>query len=277
MFIYEQWDEFCRKLNESGLTSVTAKDILKSKNKDSFIILKHDVETNPLKALRLAQIENKYSHKGTYYVQAYLLNNKSNIKILKKIQELGHEVSYHHDVMDSNKGDINKAEIEFKENVELFEAHGFKIETVCQHGNPIIERVGYTSNRDFFRDPRITKEYHNIAEIMVNFKNKINKNYEYISDAGFNWNVIFDPENNDVIKSDDKNILLGNLDEVLNRIKMKENMIISTHPHRWEKNLIIARFKNIVFLYIKKSVNLMMRVELIKKIMSKFYFLAKII
>ena len=33
MFIYEQWDEFCRKLNESGLTSVTAKDILKSKNK----------------------------------------------------------------------------------------------------------------------------------------------------------------------------------------------------------------------------------------------------
>lgn len=61
--------------------------------------MKHDVETNPIKALKLAFIENKYSLVGTYYIQANLLNSDKNVAVLKRIQKLGHEVTYHHDVM----------------------------------------------------------------------------------------------------------------------------------------------------------------------------------
>lgn len=275
IFVYKQWDDFCRKLKDNGFVSVSAATILRAKPDKPFLILKHDVETNPLKALRLARIENNYSHKGSYYVQAYLLSSSKNIDILKQIQELGHEVSYHHDVMDSNKGDINKAAEEFQRNIELFENNGFPVQTVCQHGNPVIDRDGYSSNRDFFRNAKMVQLYEQISELMVNFKSRINKNYKYISDAGYGWKIIFDPENNDVIKSEDKDIALGNLEGVMDVIRSENSVIVSTHSHRWNSNVVSAQAKEIVFKFSKTTAKCMLKIPFMKKLMGRFYYLAK--
>jgi len=275
IFVYKQWDDFCRKLKDNGFVSVSAATILKIKPDKPFLVLKHDVETNPSKALRLAQIENNYLHKGSYYVQVYLLHSSKNIDILKQIQELGHEVSYHHDVMDSNKGDIYKAAEEFQRNIELFENNGFLVQTVCQHGNPIIERDGYSSNRDFFRNAKVTKMYEHISEIMVNFKSKIYEDYKYISDVGYGWKIIFDPENNDVVNSEEKDIALENLDKVLDVIKNRKSVIVSTHPHRWHSNVVSAQAKEIVFKSVKYSTKCMLKIPFMKKMMGRFYYLAK--
>lgn len=275
MFVYKEWEKFCKQLNEDGFNSVNAASVEKTDIVKPFFIMKHDVETNPIKALKLAEIESKYGHSGSYYVQGYLMKNKKNLEILKRIQDLGHEVSYHHDVMDSNKGDILKAKVEFEKFKNIFEENGFLIKTVCQHGNPIIEREGYFSNRDFFRDNTISNFYENISEIMVNYKTRIQENYLYISDAGYGWKVIFDPENNDVINSDDKNISLNDLKAVAEVIKNGESVILSTHPHRWESNVNSAKSKDYIFRKVKIIAKLLMAIPFFKKIMSKFYFLAK--
>lgn len=275
MFLYKQWDKFCQNLKNRGIISTPASTLLKLKADEPFVVLKHDVETNPKKALRLAQIESKYSHKGSYYVQAYLLKNSKSVSILKKIQDLGHEVSYHHDVMDSNKGNLIKAKEEFCKNVETFKRHGFNVETVCQHGNPVIERKGYSSNRDFFRDHSIEQLFDNISDIMVNFKTKMNADYIYISDAGYGWKIIYDPENNDIVDSSEKDINLCDLDEVLKLIGNQNPVIVSTHPHRWNNNIAIAKFKNITFKFIKFSAKCISKIPFINKLMGKFYFLAK--
>ncbi|HHX24181.1 MAG TPA: hypothetical protein GX723_09295 [Thermoanaerobacterales bacterium] len=275
MFLYGDWDNFCRKLSKRGLINLTASMLLNEKPNGQFVILKHDVETNPKKALYLALIENRYSLVGTYYVQAYLLNNSKNIAVLKRIQELGHEVSYHHDAMDSNKGDIQKAINEFQRNVEIFENNGFSVQTVCQHGNPVVERRGYTSNRDFFRDTNIAAKYKHITEIMVNFKPRLGKEYKYISDAGYGWKIIYDPENNDVVNSDDKNIALDTLDDVLGVMENGSSIILSTHPHRWNSNAIIAKTKKGVFKGIKAMAKMMLQIPFMKKLIERFYYLAK--
>lgn len=275
MFIYKEWDQFCEKLDKGGINSVTASSLLKGGFEKPFLILKHDVETSLVKALKLAEIEHKYSHKGTYYIQGYLLESKRNIKIMNKIQKLGHEVSYHHDVMDSNKGNIEKAELEFKEYCELFKRNGFDIITVCQHGNPIIERKGYTSNRDFFRNSEIANRYNHVSEIMVNFKSRIKTNFKYVSDAGYGWKIIFDPETNDIINSDDKNISLNDLDELIKVVRSGDSIIVSTHPHRWQKRYIVAYIKDMVFKVIKRIVKLTIKIPIIKKILNRYYFLAK--
>lgn len=275
MFLFNHWDEFCRKLNNNSIASLTASMLIDEKPDSQFILLKHDVETNPIKALRMAQIESKYALRGTYYVQAYLLNNKQNIEVLKQIQELGHEVSYHHDVMDSNKGDIKRAANEFQKNIEMFQKNGFYIKTVCQHGNPIIERVGYNSNRDLFRNNDISLRYNHITEIMVNFKFILGREYKYISDAGYGWKIIFDPENNDILNSDEKDILLETLDGVLEVIESGFSTIISTHPHRWYRSACIAIIKDYVFKAIKVVVNGMLKFPYMKKLLGRFYYLAK--
>lgn len=277
MFIYEEWDMFCSQLEKFMSKSFSAKDLLKINEVTSFFILKHDVETNVKKALMLAKIENKYKLKGSYYVQAYLLNNSRNIKMLKEIQALGHEVSYHYDVLDSNSGDFKKAIIEFEENKNKFEELGFKIETVCQHGNPVIERKGYTSNRDFFRNEITLNKYSNIIDIVVNFKKNISEDidYCYFSDAGYGWKLIFDIENNDKIDSSKFDKKIDSLNSIIELIDKGGSVIISTHPHRWEKSYALANVKKNVFMTIRRTAKFFIKIEPLNRLMSKFYFVAK--
>lgn len=274
MFIYKYWEVFCKKLCDGGIQSHTAAEVLNLREKE-FLILKHDVETNPKKALALAKIEAKYGHRGVYYVQAYLLNNPRNVKILKKIKELGHEVSYHHDVMDFAGGDIKSADENFLENLKKFEKNGFSVTTVCQHGNPVIERKGYYSNRDFFRNSDIQSKYKSISEMMVNYKKRLGAEYKYISDAGYGWKIIFDPENNDIVNSEKKDIKLDSLDSVIKIIKENNAVIVSTHPHRWYSGKTAAILKNFIFKIIKNTAKTLIKIPFMKKVMGKFYYLAK--
>lgn len=274
LFIYKKWENFCKRLANNNIFCCTAESMLNNNDQKHFVILKHDVETKVKKAYKIAKIENKYGIKGTYYVQAYLLNNKNNVDLLLKMKEMGHEVTYHHDVMDSNKGDIEKAEIEFSKNLLLFERNGFIIHTVCQHGNPIVERRGYTSNRDFFRSNTIQRIYPKIFDIMVNYKERINKDYSYISDSGRKFKLIKNPEHDDLIKNTN-NISFENIDNLYNEIVINNNSIISIHPHRWCKSYIFYFVQLVFFKIVKITANVLIRIPFIKKIMAKYYYLAK--
>lgn len=273
IFTYSKWEHFCEKLAEKGFQSLPAKDI--DGENPKYIVLKHDVETDVAKALKMAAIEQKHGHRGSYYVQAYLLNDEKNVVMLKKMQKMGHEISYHYDVMDSCKGDLEKAIIEFDGNVSLFESKGFKLKTLCQHGNPIVERVGYTSNRDFFRNEEIQKIYSDMSDIMVNYKSKYGIDYLYFSDAGRHFQLIYDPINNDVINSDDKNVLYNDIEELFEALSKDGGNIVSTHPHRWTNSALSYILKASIFNIIKKIAKLLTKIPLFKRIMSKYYYLAK--
>lgn len=273
-FVYKNWDDFCKKLRGIGIQGTTAFDVYKNKALDKYVVLKHDVETKVQNAYEIAKIENKYGHKSSFYVQAYLLDSKKNIALLKKIQLMGHEVSYHHDVMDSCKGDLELAIDEFNNNLKKFENLDFKITTVCQHGNPIIERSGYTSNRDFFRSSAVQNLYPNMADIMVDFKEKANTDYQYISDAGRKFNIIYDPINNDIINSNDKNIAINDFDSLLDYVAEK-NSIISIHPHRWVKYTAMYKLQGVIFSLIRAVAKAASKIPLLNKIMGRFYYLSK--
>ena len=252
-FTYKKWERFCEALSSEGRNSITAKDVLTGNCEANYIVLKHDVETAVDKAYKMAVIEKKYGHRGSYYVQAYLLENPKNVQTLVKMQEMGHEITYHYDVMDSNKGNVASAIKEFETNKELFEKNGFYLFTVCQHGNPIIERKGYASNRDFFRSNDVQKLYKNIADIMVDYPQKAHTEYNYYSDAGRRFQKIFDPFTNDIVNSDDKNLPYDDLNMLLASLQIDENHIISVHPHRWTKSSFIYSMKNLLFNIIKKT------------------------
>lgn len=271
VFIYSAWDRFCAELKDEGIVSIPAREV--TAEMDSFFVLKHDIENTVPKAFKLAEIEHKYGHRGTYYAHAYLLDDPQNVEFLQKMQTMGHEISYHYDVMDSNQGDLGGAIKEFEENRQRFEKLGFPIITVCQHGNPVVERVGYTSNRDLFRSPRVQALYPQIADIMVDYKEKYHTDYTYFSDAGRKFKLIFDPINNDIVNSDDKNIPYEDLDALLKALPSKA--IISTHPHRWTDSAASYIVKEKVFKLIKGTAKLAMKVPGVKKIMSRYYYLAK--
>jgi hypothetical protein len=274
MFTFAKWKQFCAFVKESGTQTLRADQFLGSNIKSPFIILKHDVETNPQNALEIARIEHSFGLCGTYYVQGYLLDESVNIPIFKEIQTLGHEVSYHYDVMDSNQGDIERAKIEFDKYIKLFQSQGFKIQTVCQHGNPVIKRSGYTSNRDFFRRSGNSPKYDAILDIVVNFKSELNLDYTYISDAGLQWNIIGDPETDDQNATPDQTKIAG-IVSLQEMIANGDSLVISMHPHRWQRSYLKLLLKTILFKVLKKIAWIVLKIPGTIHIFSRFYHLAK--
>ena len=278
IFTFDYWNSFCRDLHESNVHSITAKQLMHDHPSSPYVVLKHDVETNVGNALRMAEIEHKWGHCASYYVQAYLLDKEENVAKLLKMQEMGHEISYHYDVMDANGGHLPSAILDFESKLELFKKHGFYIETLCQHGNPVVERKGYTSNRDFFRSPEVQAKYPDLADIMVDFKQKAasTTDYLYFSDAGRKFKLIYDPINNDLVPSDDKNIPFENLKDLWTYVlQQNANSIISTHPHRWVASKTKFMIKTAIFVVLRAIAKVTMKIPFLKKLMSKYYYLAK--
>jgi hypothetical protein len=268
MFVYSVWDEICQAL--SKLRTIRADEILNQGDDTDWVVVKHDVETNVCKALALAKIEAAYGIRATYYVQADLV--KDNVRTLQKIQTLGHEVTYHYDVLDANRGDFDLAMKEFGTNIDLFNTFGFSVQTVCPHGNPLINRKGWSSNKDFFRNPEVKKQFPHILDIVVELPRNVEK-YLYISDAGYSWKQIANITDNDLQNSGD--IDLKNHANLLRMIKAHERVIISTHPHRWEKSYLKALLNMFRFKVLRVIARTLSLIPLFRYIMSRFYFLAK--
>lgn len=275
MFYHKNWDKFCEKLTEAKLTLCTAEQSLKLPEDERFVVLKHDVETFVPNAHRLASIEHKYGICGSYYVQAYLMSDPENIRLLKEMQSWGHEISYHYDVLDANAGNYEAAEDSFKKYSKVFADNGFHYTTICQHGNPVKKRVGYTSNRDFFRNKKIHSHYSSLVDMVVDYSQYIKHKYRYVSDVGYCWNIITEPETND-LHPDVKNVRVGGFNDLLALVMNTDySYVISTHPHRWMSVAWKINLKICIFRVVRNTIMLIRHIPGIECLLNKFYFLAK--
>lgn len=276
MFIFKNWKTFCKELQQHNIKTLTAAQAFKiSGIHTDYIIIKHDVETNVKKALKIARIEYQHGIKATYYVQAYLLSNAKNLKALLEIESLGHEVTYHYDVLDSNNGNWQKADEEFTKNLKLFNSiFNNPVLTICPHGNPLLKREGWDSNKDFFRNKKVRKKYSNLVDIVINPEIFINDKLLYISDAGFGWKQVSNIKENDRKISKDHPI--SDLNELLKIITNNPSgIILSSHPHRWNSNRIQAWLQNKTFFFLRYVSKILFKSKFFKRIISKFYHLAK--
>ncbi len=275
MLVYKNWARFCATLTKTGISCVLAREAVSAaKANTKFIIIKHDVETNVKKSLALAHIEQRNGIRATYYVQSNLVDDAQDIKMLQQIQSLGHEVTYHYDVLDANNGDMDKADSEFQATLDKFERHGFKVLTVCPHGNPILNRNGWSSNKDFFRDPKVAARYEHITDIVIDLPKMVGNKLTYISDAGYKLKLIADIANND--KDDSQpDITLAGFDEIVRQMSQDGSVIISTHPHRWYKYQLALLLKVVFFKFARMSARFLSKNQAIKKFLSKYYYIAK--
>ena len=267
MFVYSEWDKLCFEIS-SKYNCIRVDEIPSQPLNGAWISIKHDVETNVKKALKIAKIEKKHNIRATYFVQSYLLHD--NIDLLQIISGLGHEVSYHYDVLDSNHGNMDAAIREFSNTVSEFKEVGFEITTVCPHGNPLMQRDGWSSNKDFFRNKDVVNLYPNIFDVVVQAAEVVKSEFIYVSDAGYKWKLIANVDNNDLVNNGD--LIIDNMIEL---VALHKKVVISSHPHRWSENYFVALFHLTFFKVIRFTAKYFARVGLFKKIMSKFYYLAK--
>jgi len=86
------WDleyiKIIRFADDLKIVLLTAKKVFGRSESSAELDVKHDVETDVSRAFALAGIEQSTGHRGSYYVQAYLLKDKKNIDLLQKIKQM---------------------------------------------------------------------------------------------------------------------------------------------------------------------------------------------
>lgn len=228
------------------------------------IILRHDVDLKPQNSLATAIIENKLGIQGSYYFR--MVPESYDIDIIKQIADLGHEVGYHYETMDTASAKLNvkhetlnekwKEELvdaayeEFCESLEEFRKI-YPVKTICMHGSP----KSAFDNRDIWEK----YDYRKLGIIGEPYFDIDFNKFFYLTDTGRCWNgykysvrdkmpqqeqwvkqgLVF-RTTNDIIKAAQQN-------------KLPNQVMITVHPQRWTNNyfewtkeLLSQRVKNMV-------------------------------
>ena len=136
-FTYQGYAEMIFLLQQNGYE---ISDYHKWEDVEKPVILRHDIDNSPEKALQLARLENKLSVRSTYFVlltsDFYNVFSKHTEDALREIAKQGHEIGLHFDEKRYPEvfGKPDECiEYVLKEARILQDALGFPITTVSMH------------------------------------------------------------------------------------------------------------------------------------------------
>ena len=255
-------------LQTQGYTFITFHDYLaqtrNSQPETRFILLRHDVDLLPQNSLATAKMEHELGIKGSYYFR--MVPESYDIGIIRLIAEMGHEVGYHYETMDTvkesfefrvsslkqNNSDelIDAAYQQFCENLEEFRQVA-DVTTICMHGSP---RSKY-DNRDIWTKYNY-KELGLIGEpyFDINFDD-----FFYLTDTGRRWDG-YRVSVRDKMPQQERWTREGltfrstkDIIKAANEKRLPNRIMITVHPQRWSdsffswtKELVVQNLKNIV-------------------------------
>jgi hypothetical protein len=233
-------------------------DFIENKSNSKKVILRHDVDAKKQNSLAFAKIQHSLGAKGTYYFRT--VPESYDVKVINEIACLGHEIGYHYETMDTQKGNLDKAYDEFCLNLEMFRKI-VPIKTSCMHGSPLSK----FDNREIW-----TKyDYRSLGLIgEPYFDIDFNKVY-YLTDTGRRW----DGEKVSVRDKARKENPITNPDflkfnfnstfqiiEALENNQLPNQIMMTFHPQRWDDNIlewskefILQNAKNIIKSIIVKT------------------------
>lgn len=231
---------------------------------NKLIILRHDVDLKPQNSLATAIIENKLGVKGSYYFR--MVPESYDVDIINQIADLGHEVGYHYETMDTaseklrvkskklKEEEVEKlidvAYEEFCKNLEEFRKI-YPVKTICMHGSP---RSAF-DNRDIWKK----YDYKQLGIIGEPYFDIDFNKFFYLTDTGRCWNG-YKYSVRDKMPQQERWIKDGLVFKTTNDIikaaqanKLPNQIMITVHPQRWSNNylewtkeLVSQRVKNMV-------------------------------
>lgn len=215
-FTYKVYEQLLDSILKAGYKVVTVRDYLQSDRKTLMVVLRHDVEWDPNRALAIAHLEKLHGCRSTFY---FRVDTKAfNLSIMRQLQDERFEIGYHFNTLDRCKGDFQKAIALFEKELRYLREAGIDVRTVCSHGDPRVRKMGYKVNNEIFlKDPGLYSRNELLGEayLSINFSS-----LQYLSDAGVRWNKV------------------GSTRELRSKISEKKWPIvyILVHPDYWSQS-----------------------------------------
>ena len=206
--------------------TVTMAEYLDNQHPDRFILMRHDVDRIPERALVTAKIEQELGIRSTYYFRTIKSVFKPNI--IRQIKNMGHEIGYHYETLSEAKGDPKKA-------IDLFQSHlddlrkVCEIKTICMHGRPLSKY----DNRELWENHDF-KDFELTGEAYLS----VGDNLNYFSDTGRTWGLGSNVR--DYIPGKTERVFAHTTEDLIGLIERMElnNFYILTHPERWPSSAI---------------------------------------
>lgn len=239
-FTYDIYRNLIDAAIKSGYSLLPVRDYLTTDNlPDRFVVMRHDVDRKPQRALDMALIEAERNVRTTYYFRT--IDKTFKPDILHRVERLGHEVGYHYEDYVRENGDMERAHESFSSNLSKFREI-VTIDTVCMHGNMLTS----FDNRDMWEEERNFKEYGLLGEayLSIDFSEIV-----YFSDTNRTWSdektIVLDQPTGDGRQAS----AVESTQELAELLETQavERVYLLVHPNRWTDTRIefaIEKFKD---------------------------------
>ena len=224
-FTHTAYRKLINLLRNNGYTFYRFKDYAEGGHLDDpHVILRHDVDRLPGRALKMASLEADLGAVGTYFFRAKSVS--FNIEIISRILELGHEVGYHYEELADIKGNLHLAWQLFRKNIKKFDGFG-GVRTIAMHGRPFSK----WNSMDLWD----TYDYGELGPIMDAVQDIPWDKYAYFSDTGRDWSGRNSKRDKPCMKAENIGIACT-MDMIRLVLSRRERLILSAHPERWTNN-----------------------------------------
>lgn len=171
-FTYKHYEEIISRASNLGYKFSDFTTELDSKH----IIIRHDIDLDLQKALRMAEIEAKLNVNSTYLIWItspfYNAFQQSNANIIKKLSELGHKVGLHFNAKNYNIQSINDMK-RYLINERML------LENILENN---IDVVSFHMPEKFLVNNNLE-----IEGIINTYHEKFFSGYKYLSDSEMRW------------------------------------------------------------------------------------------
>ena len=226
-FTYQAYADLLDAGLDAGYEFVTVREYLGSDSlPERFLVLRHDVDRKPWNSLQMARIEAVRGVSSTYYVRA--IDKTFKPDLLTELEELGHEVGYHYEGMDTADGDVEAAHEDFQRNLKRFRRL-CDVDTICMHGNPLSAH----DNRDMWVEGgRDYADYDLLGEAYLSMDFE---DVTYFSDTGRTWRDGALKVKDHTMGEGDKSVQVDTTWELVELLREGEldRACLLTHPNRW--------------------------------------------
>lgn len=229
-FSLDAYRPLLRAITAGGYRYITFREYCTGETKGGKqVILRHDVDRRPGNALRMAKAEAVHGIQATYFFR--IVRSTFDKDVIRGVADLGHEVGYHYEDLSLARGDQARAIRLFEEHLNWFEDLA-PVSTICMHGSPLSP----WDNRALWKHYNY-EDYGLLGEpyLVMDF----NK-WFYLTDTGMYWNRS-DVSVRDKVSSSCE-LDFASTDAVARTFRrggMPDHVMINTHPHRWNDNLLI--------------------------------------
>lgn len=253
-------DTYCLLLGalaDKGYVFCTFEEFITG-NPSRAVVLRHDVDRHPKRALAIAELEHGRKIKASYHIRVTAEGEiHADASVLHEIISMGHEIAYHYEDLsraldktgksrfarimteDFEEG-VRVAKETFAQNLEMLRQY-YPVRVISMHGDPLSAH-----------DNRKLWDYVSYTDFGIVCEPYLDINYDkvlYVTDTGRRWDAsnanrrdrVVNHSDPVIMRTESHNRTIHSTFDLIRNVssgQTPDRLIINTHPQRWNSNTV---------------------------------------